>query len=97
MSSENDIELFMKFSTLKKETHDKKFHNDIFRSVNFKKDEQGNLVCPNGKKFIKQDYNFRRITRVSLNKVNVEFYLVIIGFNLAKYHNRKYRLNYQPC
>lgn len=176
---ENDIELFMKFPTWKRETHDKKFHNDIFRSINFKKDEQGNLVCPNGKKFIKldekeipnnkdkrtveryqcencegcplrekchksknnriinvnkaltsyhekvienlasprgielrrkrsaqsegafgiikQDYNFRRITRVSLNKVNLEFYLVIIGFNLAKYHNRKHRLNYQPC
>ena len=175
---ENDMELFMKFPTWKKETHDKKFHNDIYRSVNFKKDDEGNLICPNGKKFIKldekaipnnkdrrtveryqcencegcplrakchkskdnrvininkaltayhkkvienlasdrgvelrmkrsvqsegafgiikQDYNFRRITRVSLNKVNLEFYLVIIGFNLAKYHNRKYRLNYLP-
>ena len=52
---ENNLDLFMKFPTWKKETHDKKFHNDIFRSVNFKKDEHGNLVCPNGKKFIKLD------------------------------------------
>ena len=46
---------------------------------------------------IKQDYNYRRITRVSINKVNTELYLIIIGFNLAKYHNRKYRLDYLPC
>ena len=46
---------------------------------------------------IKQDYNYRRITRVSLKKVNLEFYLVIIGFNLAKYHNLKYRTNTEVC
>lgn len=175
----NDIEMYMKFPLWKKETHDKKFHEDIFRSVNFKKDEDGNIICPNNKKFIKikeeviegnvdkrtiekyqcencegcplrerchkgkgnriinlnetltsyhkkvienlasplgielrkqrsiqsegafgvikQDYNFRRLTRVSLKKVNTEFYLVIIGYNLAKYHNKKYRLDYLPC
>ena len=42
---------------------------------------------------IKQDYNYRRITRVSLKKVNLELYLIIIGFNLAKYHNLKNRTN----
>ena len=46
---------------------------------------------------IKQYYNYRRITRVSLKKVNLEFYLVIIGFNLAKYHNLKYRTNTEVC
>ena len=175
----NNIGKFMKFGTWEKETHDLKFHNDPFRSVNFKIDEEGFPVCPNGKKFfklsespikgnkdkrteekyqcencadcpfrnqchdskhnrvininrtltryheevinnlsseegtrlrtirsymaegafgiIKQDYNYRRISRVSLKKVNLELYLVIIGFNLAKYHNLKYRTNTEVC
>ena len=42
---------FMKFTMFNKETTDKKYHNDIFRAVNFKRDESGNLICPNGKKF----------------------------------------------
>ena len=46
---------------------------------------------------IKQDYNYRRISRVSLKKVNLELYLIIIGFNLAKYHNLKYRSNLEVC
>lgn len=48
----NGIELFMKFGSYKKETTDMKYHNDPFRSVNFKKDKEGNLICPNHKKFI---------------------------------------------
>lgn len=42
---------FMKFTMFKKETTDKKYHNDIYRAVNFRRDENGNLICPNGKKF----------------------------------------------
>ena len=169
----NQIRKFMKFATWKRETHDEKFHNDPFRSVNFRINEKGNPVCPNNREFhkldekeikgnkdkrteeryicedcegcpfrekchnsqgnrvininrtltayhkevienlaseegiqlrmtrssmaegafgvIKQDYDYRRITRVSLKKVNLEFYLIIIGFNLQKYHNLKYR------
>ena len=45
------MEKFMKFPMYKKETTDEKYHNDRFRAVNFKTDEAGNLVCPNGKKF----------------------------------------------
>ena len=41
---------------------------------------------------IKADYRFNRLTRVSLKKVNMEFHLIMIGYNLAKYHNLKYRL-----
>ena len=41
---------------------------------------------------IKQDYSFRRLTRVSLKKVNLEFYLIMIGYNLQKYHNLKSRI-----
>lgn len=175
----NQIELFMKFASWEKETHNKKFHEDPFRSANFKIDEDGHPICPNGKKFyklyekpikgnkdkrteekyqcencegcplrnqchksknnriisinqtltsyhkevidnlaskrgielrcirsymsegafgvIKQDYNYRRISRISLKKVNLELYLIIIGFNLAKYHNLKYRSNIEVC
>ena len=175
----NNIRKFMKFATWERETHDKDFHNDPFRSINFKIDNDGNPICPNGKKFfkirdsviegnkdkrveekfqcedcngcpfrnkchqsahnrvinvnrtltsyhkevidnlaseegiklrsnrsymaegafgvIKQDYNYRRITRVSLKKVNLELYLIIIGFNLAKYHNLRNRTNIEVC
>ena len=34
-----------------KETTDKKYHQEMFRAVNFKRDESDSLVCPNGKKF----------------------------------------------
>ena len=43
----------MKFPLQKRETHDKKFHEDKFRSVNFRKDDEGSIICPNNKKFIK--------------------------------------------
>ena len=42
---------YMKFTMFNKETTDKKYHDDMFRVVNFKRDEDGNLICPNGKKF----------------------------------------------
>lgn len=47
----NDIEKFMKFTMYEKETKDKKYHNDEFRSVNFKRNNEGFLICPNNKKF----------------------------------------------
>ena len=42
---------YMKFTMFNKETTDEKYHEDIFRAVNFKRDENGNLICPNNKKF----------------------------------------------
>ena len=48
---EHGMEKFMKFPMYKKETTDEKYRNDPFRAVNFKTDETGKLVCPNGKKF----------------------------------------------
>ena len=48
---EHGMEKFMKFPMYKKETTDEKYRNDPFRAVNFKTDEAGNLVCPNGKCF----------------------------------------------
>ena len=48
---EHGIEKFMKFPMYKKETTDEKYHNDPFRAVNFKTNENGELICPNGKAF----------------------------------------------
>ena len=49
---EHDMKKFMKFPMYKKETTDKKYRDDPFRAVNFRVDEDGNLVCPNHKKFL---------------------------------------------
>jgi hypothetical protein len=45
------MEKYMKFSMFKKETTDKNYQDNPFRTVNFKIDEEGNLRCPNGKAF----------------------------------------------
>ena len=49
---EHGMEKYMKFTMFEKETKDDKYHNSPYRAVNFRKDEDGNMVCPNGKKFI---------------------------------------------
>ena len=50
----------MKFSMYEKEVKDKKYRNNPYRIQNFTQDESGNLVCPNGKKFIhKYDAHIR--------------------------------------
>lgn len=51
---EHGMEKYMKFTMFKKETTDKKYHEDPYRIVNFKRDSEGNLLCPNGKRFIYQ-------------------------------------------
>ena len=48
---QNGIEKYMKFPMFKKETKDKKYHEDPFRAVNFRIDEQGFMRCPNDKSF----------------------------------------------
>lgn len=48
---------------VQKKTTDKKYHENPFRSVNFAKDENGNLRCPNGRKFL-----FKRTQHVKYNK-----------------------------
>ncbi len=35
---------------MKKESKNIKYHNDPYRAVNFRIDENGDLVCPNNKK-----------------------------------------------
>ena len=53
----------MKFTMYKKETTDKKYHENPYRAVNFIKDKSGNLLCPNGRKFV-----FKRTQHVRYNK-----------------------------
>ena len=44
------MEKYMKFPMFKKETTDKKYHEDPFRAVNFPIGKDGIMRCPNGKK-----------------------------------------------
>lgn len=167
---EHGMELYMKFPMYEKETKDRKYASDPFRAVNFRTDESGNLICPNGRKLtfsyrkavkgnkygrqeevytcedcsdcpyasqcrkgdknrtvrlnqeltqiheevlenlncihgallrrnrsiqaegtfgiMKQDRNYRRTRRRSLDFVRTELYLVSIGHNLYKYCNK---------
>lgn len=45
------MQKYMKFPMYKKETKDKKYHNDPFRAVNFEVDQEGTMWCPNYKAF----------------------------------------------
>jgi hypothetical protein len=45
------MEKYMKFTMFKKETTDKKYHNNPFRAVNFEIGGDGKMRCPNGKTF----------------------------------------------
>lgn len=47
----NGIEKYMKFTMFEKETKDAKYRDDPYRAVNFKQDEEGNLLCPEGRRF----------------------------------------------
>lgn len=49
---EHKMEKYMKFTMFEKETKNKKFHEDPYRIVNFETNEKGELICPNGKRFI---------------------------------------------
>ena len=60
---ENDMEKFMKFPMFEKETKDKAYQEDPFRSVNFRIDEEGYMRCPNEKRFL-----FRETRPVKGNK-----------------------------
>ena len=48
---EHGMEKYMKFPMYRKETKDEKYRSDPFRAVNFKTNENGAMVCPNGKEF----------------------------------------------
>lgn len=48
---QHSMKKYMKFPMFKKETKDKKYHNDPFRAINFKIDNNGEMRCPNNKAF----------------------------------------------
>ena len=49
---EHGMEKFMKFTLFKKETEDRKYQENPYRAANFKRNESGELICPNGKRFL---------------------------------------------
>ena len=171
---QHGMEKYMKFPMFKKETTDKNYHENPFRPVNFKIDENGTLRCPAGRAFhlqyrrkvrgnlygrqeeiyqcedctdcpyaaqckktdknrtislneeltsmhqevvdnlesihgallrmnrsiqsegtfgiMKNDRWYKRIVRKGIKQVRLEIFLVSIGHNLYKYHNKKLRL-----
>lgn len=48
---QHNMQKFMKFPMFEKETKEEKYRNNPYKSRNFKCDENGNLICPNGRKF----------------------------------------------
>lgn len=60
---EHGMEKYMKFTMYKKEMTDKKYRENPYRAVNFTKDADGNLICPNVQKFL-----FKRTQPVKYNK-----------------------------
>ena len=48
---EHNMEKYMKFTMYEKESKDKGYKNDPYRAANFGIDEDGYMVCPNGKRF----------------------------------------------
>lgn len=68
---EHGMEKFMKFSMYNKETTDTKCRKDPFRAVNFKTDQEGSLICPNGKKFV---FSYRKSVKGNLYGRQEEIY-----------------------
>lgn len=68
---EHGMKKYMKFTMFEKETKDKKYRNDPYRAVNFAIDDDGDMVCPAGKKF-----HFLKSSAISGNKYGrtKEFY-----------------------
>ena len=40
---------------------------------------------------IKEDRKYKRIVRKGLKAINLEIFMISCGYNLMKYHNKKYR------
>jgi hypothetical protein len=47
----NGIEKYMKFTMYEKEVKDPKYREDPYRAVNFGYNDNGNMVCPEGREF----------------------------------------------
>ncbi len=68
---QNEIEKYMKFTMFEKETKDVKYKDDPYRAVNFKSDETGTLICPEGRKF---EYLYDRPVRGNKYGRTEEYY-----------------------
>ena len=68
---EHGMEKFMKFTMYNKEITDTKYREDPFRAVNFKTDQKGNLICPNGRKFV---FSYRKPVKGNLYGRQEEIY-----------------------
>ena len=136
---QNGMEKYMKFTMFKKETTDRKYHEDPFRAVNFPSGADGVMRCPYAERckkgdqdrtvrinheltamhqevidnlesihgallrmnrsiqaegtfgIMKNDRWYKRIVRRGINSVRLEVFLVSIGHNLYKYHNKQMR------
>ena len=69
---QHGMEKYMKFPMFEKETKDERYHNDPFRAVNFKTDPDGNLCCPNNKKF---HFAYRKAVKGNLYGRQNEIYM----------------------
>ncbi len=49
---EHGMEKYMKFPMYKKITTNEKYRDDLYRAENFRIDDEGNMICPNGKKMV---------------------------------------------
>ena len=65
------MEKYMKFPMYKKETTDESYRADPFRAVNFKTDADGDLICPNGRKF---RFSYRQAVKGNLYGRQEEVY-----------------------
>ncbi len=68
---QHGMEKYMKFPMFKKETSDKKYHDNPFRAVNFRIDGDGIMRCPNGKAFV---FQCRKAVRGNHNGRQEEVY-----------------------
>ena len=60
---QHGMKKYMKFTMYEKETKEKRYRDDPFRAKNFSLDDDGNPICPNGKRFF-----FLRTAPVKGNK-----------------------------
>ena len=69
--AEKGMEKYMKFTMYEKESKDENYQKNPYRSCNFPVDEEGFMVCPNGKRF-----HFQRTAPVKGNRYGrtEEFY-----------------------
>lgn len=68
---EHGMGKYMKFTMYEKESKNINYHNDPYRAVNFRIDENGDLVCPNNKKF---HYVYSRPIKGNKSGRTEEFY-----------------------